>query len=144
MLRIVAACLCGGAFTAAVVFLGPAPAQADAPGDPPPFLKIMEDNFSGKKNVHRALKKAVDSDPTDWADVDKFMKQYGEAAAHVGKHAKSKPEKGDDKSWSKLTAQFASEAKELQAAVGKKDKETAKNILGKLNETCEACHENHR
>ncbi|HJZ89430.1 MAG TPA: cytochrome c [Gemmataceae bacterium] len=144
MLRFVAASVCGVVFTAAALFLNSPPAQADAPGDPPPFLKIMEDNFSGKKNIHRALKRAVDADPTDWAEVDKLMKQYGDAAGFIGKHAKSKPEKGDEKSWGKLTAQFAAEAKELQTAVAKKDKEAAKNTLAKLNETCEACHENHR
>jgi cytochrome c556 len=104
----------------------------------------MEDNFSGKKNVHKALKKAVDSDATDWVEVDKLMKQYSIAGGFVGMHAKTKPEKGDEKSWSKLTTQFAAQTKELQGAIGKKDKESAKVTIEKLHETCEACHENHR
>ena len=59
-------------------------------------------------------------------------------------HAKTKPEKGDDKSWAKLTEQFAAHAKELDDAVAKKDKEKVKGAIEKLHETCEACHENHR
>jgi hypothetical protein len=129
---------------AGVFVVGPSLIAADEPKDPPPFLKVMEDNFSGKKNVHRAIKKALDADTTDWTDVSNLMKQYSTAAAHVGAHAKTKPEKGDDKSWAKLTADFNATAKELDGAVAKKDKEKAKAVIEKLHETCEACHENHR
>lgn len=129
------------AVLAGVWFVGPAVLAAD---NPPPFLKVMEDNFSGKKNVHKALKKAVDADTTDWPEVDKLMKQYAIAGGYVGMHAKTKPEKGDEKSWSKLTTQFASLTKELEGAVSKKDKEKALGTIEKLHETCEACHENHR
>src|SRR5829696_7675418 len=125
---------------AGVFLVGPSLLAAD----PPPFLKVMEDNFSGKKNVHKALKRQVDTDSTDWGEVAKLMKQYGTAAGFVGQHAKTKPEKGDDKSWAKLTTQFAGQAKELEAAITAKDKEKAKATLEKLNETCEACHEAHR
>jgi hypothetical protein len=129
---------------AGVFLVGPSLIAADEPKDAPPFLKVMEDNFSGKKNVHRAIKKALDADNTDWADVANLMKQYSTAAGHVGAHAKTKPEKGDDKSWTKLTAEFCAAAKELDGAVAKKDKEKAKAVIEKLHETCEACHENHR
>jgi hypothetical protein len=129
------------ALQAGVFLVGPALLRAD---DPPPFLKVMEDNFSGKKNVHKAIKKAIDADSTDWGEVDKLMKKYAAAARNVGAHAKDKPEKGDDKSWAKLTVQFAGQAKELEAAVAAKDKEKAKATLEKLNDTCETCHEAHR
>jgi len=129
---------------AGVWFVGPSFLAADEPKDPPPFLKVMEDNFSGKKNVHRALKKAVDTDPIDWGEVGNLTKQYTTAAQFVGAHSKTKPEKGDDKSWAKLTEQFATLAKELDGAVAKKDKEQIKGAIEKLHDTCEACHENHR
>ena len=143
MLR--SAALVGFLATLAGVWLvGPSLLAADEPKDPPPFLKVMEDNFSGKKNVHRALKKAVDADAIDWGEVGNLCKQYATAANHVGAHAKTKPEKGDDKSWAKLTEQFCAQAKELEAAVAKKDKEQIKGAIEKLHDTCEACHENHR
>jgi hypothetical protein len=129
---------------AGVFVFGPSLLAADEPKDPPPFLKVMEDNFSGKKNVHRLIKRALDSDSTDWADVSTHMKQYATAAQHIIQHAKTKPEKGDDKSWAKLTAEFGVHAKNLEDAVTKKDKEKAKGAIEKLHETCEACHENHR
>jgi predicted TIM-barrel fold metal-dependent hydrolase len=128
------------AVQAGVFLVGPSLFAAD----PPPFLKVMEDNFSGKKNVHKAVKRQIDADATDWGELARLMKQYATAAGYVGAHAKTKPEKGDDKSWAKLTAQFAGQAKELEAAVTAKDKEKAKATLEKLNETCEACHEAHR
>jgi cytochrome c556 len=128
---------------AGVWMVGPSVLAADAK-DPPPVLKLMEDNFAGKKNVHKALKKAVDTDPINWGDVGALVKQYSTAAEAVGAHAKIKPEKGDDKSWAKLTQQFAAQAKELDAAVAKKDKEGIKATMEKLHESCEACHEAHR
>src|SRR5262245_10469847 len=140
MLRSVALVAFLGA-QAGVFLVGPAVLR---PEDPPPFLKLMEDNFSGKKNVHKAVKRQIDGESPDWGEVDKLMKQYAAAARFVGAHAKTKPEKGDDKSWAKMTAQFAAQAKELEGAIAKKDKETAKATLEKLNETCEACHEAHR
>jgi hypothetical protein len=143
MLR--SAALIGFLATLAGVWLvGPSLLAADEPKDPPPFLKVMEDNFSGKKNVHRALKKAVDADAIDWGEVGNLCKQYATAANHVGAHAKTKPEKGDDKSWAKLTEQFCAQAKELETAVAKKDKDQIKGAIEKLHDTCEACHENHR
>src|SRR5262245_11902443 len=143
MLR--SAALVGFLATLAGVWLvGPSLLAADEPKDPPPFLKVMEDNFSGKKNVHRALKKAVDADTIDWGEVGNLCKQYTTAANQVGAHAKTKPEKGDEKSWAKLTEQFCTLSKELDAAVAKKDKEQIKGTMEKLHDTCEACHENHR
>jgi hypothetical protein len=132
------------AVQAGVWLVGPSLLAADEPKDPPPFLKVMEDNFSGKKNVHRALKKAVDADTIDWGEVGNLCKQYTTAAGQVGAHSKTKPEKGDDKSWAKLTEQFQTLSKELDAAVAKKDKEQIKGTMEKLHDTCEACHENHR
>jgi hypothetical protein len=129
---------------AGIWFIGPSLLAADEPKDPPPFLKVMEDNFSGKKNVHRALKKAVDADTIDWGEVGNLCKQYTTAAGQVGAHAKTKPEKGDEKSWAKLTEQFQTLSKELETAVNKKDKEQIKGTMEKLHDTCEACHENHR
>lgn len=128
------------ALQAGVFFVGPS-VLAD---ESSPFLKVMEDNFSGKKNVHKALKRQIDADSTDWGEVAKLIKQYAAAAQNVGTHSKDKPEKGDDKSWAKLTTQFAAQAKELETAVTAKDKEKAKATLEKLNETCETCHEAHR
>jgi hypothetical protein len=142
MLRTIA--LVGFLGAQAGVFLFGPTLFAQAPKEPPPFLKVMEDNFSGKKNVHRLIKRALDADNTDWADISTHMKQYATAAQHIIHHAKTKPEKGDEKSWAKLTVQFGTHAKELEDAVAKKDKEKAKGALEKLHETCEACHESHR
>ena len=46
---------------AGVFLVGPSLIAADEPKDTPPCLKVMEDNFSGKKNVHRAIKKKLRS-----------------------------------------------------------------------------------
>jgi hypothetical protein len=128
---------------AGVFLLGPSLVAAEGK-DPPPFLKVMEDNFSGKKNVHRNLKRALDAASPNWDDAATLTKQYGTAARHVGQHAKTKPEKGAQDSWAKLCKQFDDQTKDLEAAVGKKDKEKALAAVEKLHETCEACHENHR
>ncbi len=104
----------------------------------------MEDNFSGKKNIHRAVKKSLEADNADWAGITTLTKQYSTAALQVTQHAKTKPEKGESKSWEKLSMQLGAHAKELDAAVTKKDKDKSLAAIEKLHETCEACHENHR
>jgi len=133
--------LCGFlVLQAGLVVFGPSVFAAE----PPPFLKIMEDNFSGKKNIHKAVKKGLEADTLNWVDVTTLTKQYSTAALQVTQHAKTKPEKGDSKSWAKLSMQMGAQAKDLDAAVTKKDKDKALAAIEKLHETCEACHENHR
>lgn len=102
---------------------------------------LMKTIAGGKGGAHKVLKKLLaDKDPA-WDKVSVETKRYEEAAVKL---LATKAEKGDAKSWEKLTKEFAAAAKELNAAAGKKDKKAADVAYAKLTESCEVCHEAHR
>lgn len=102
---------------------------------------LMKIVGGGKGGAHKVLKKLLATPTTDWAAVSTETKRYEDAAVKL---LATKAEKGDAKSWEKLTKEFAAAAKELNAAAGKKDKKAADAAYGKLTESCEVCHEAHR
>jgi cytochrome c556 len=141
MIRFSMFCLCA-TLVASTAFVGQS-SHADGKGDLPSIEDVMK-SFSGKGNVHKLLRKAVDAEKIDWEDAAKLMKKYSDTAVLIGKYGKVKPEKGAQAGWTKLCDEFAKQSKELEAAVGKKDKDASKTMLSKLNDTCEKCHEDHR
>jgi len=135
MLRLAAA-LIGGCLVA-FVLAGSGPASAD---DKTPSNEDIMKKLHGKNGSHKLINKALEGDP-DWATIAKHAKIYAEMTAYLDKN---KPEKGDEASWKKLATAYAKEAKELSDAAAKKDKEAVKEVFGRLKESCETCHDNHR
>jgi cytochrome c556 len=70
-----------------------------------------------------------------------MSKEYAELANCLGKN---KCPKGSADSWAKLCKSYAEDAKELDTAAGKKDKAAALVAWGKLNKSCQGCHDEHR
>ena len=135
MLRLAAA-LFGGCLVA-IVLSGSTPATAD---DKTPTNEEIMKKLHGKNGSHKLINKALDGDP-DWATITKHAKIYADLSALL---QKNKPEKGDAGSWQKLSQAYAKEAKALSDAAAKKDTEQVKEVFGKLKESCDTCHENHR
>ena len=135
MLRLAAA-LIGGCLVA-FVLAGSAPVSAD---DKSPTTEEIMKKLHGKNGSHKLINKALDGDP-DWATITKHAKIYADLAALLDKN---KPEKGDEASWKKLSQAYAKDAKALSDAAAKKDANQVKEVFGRLKESCETCHENHR
>jgi len=135
MLRLVAA-LVGGSIVA-LVLTGTTPVSAD---DKTLSNEDIMKKLHGKMGSHKQINKALDGAP-DWDTITKHAKIYAELTAQL---PKNKPEKGDDKSWKMLSEAYAKDAKALNEAAAKKDADTVKTVFGKLKESCDACHENHR
>ncbi len=106
----------------------------------PDIEEIMK-KLNKPKGLHKAVGKALDADSVDWATVAPMTKEYAKLAGHLGKN---KPEKGGAASWAKLCKAYADDAAALAAAAGKKDKASAKTAWGKLNKSCQECHDEHR
>jgi len=102
---------------------------------------LMKSITGAKASPHKVLKKLLAAPEADWAAIAPEAKKYEEGAAKLGA---MKHEKGDQKSWDKLCKEFAADAKELNAAAGKKDKKATDAAYAKLTESCEVCHEAHR
>lgn len=135
MLRLVAF-LFGGSLVA-VILATSAPASAD---DKNPTTEEIMKKLNGKNGSHKLIGKALDAGP-DWDTITKHAKIYADLAALL---EKNKPEKGDAASWKKLSEAYAKDAKTLSDAAAKKDTEKVKETFGKLKESCDTCHENHR
>jgi cytochrome c556 len=135
MLRLVVA-LIGGSIVA-LVLTGTAPVSAD---DKSLSTEDIMKKLHGKMGSHKLINKALDGTP-DWDTIAKHAKIYSELSAQL---PKNKPEKGDDKSWKMLAEAYAKDAKALNDAAAKKDVDGVKTVFGRLKESCDACHENHR
>ncbi len=103
--------------------------------------KIMETLHKGKKSPLSTLKKALKSQSPDWATIQKESKSYSTLAADL---PKNDPPKGDPASFKKLAKAFATNAKSLNDAAEKEDLTAAKAALGKINGSCNTCHDAHR
>ena len=136
MLRLAAA-LIGGCLVA-FVLAGSGPASAD---DKTPSNEDIMKKLHGKNGSHKQIDKALKEGSPDWDTITKHAKIYADLSALL---EKNKPEKGDEASWKKLSEAYAKEAKALSDAAAKKDTEQVKEVFGKLKESCDACHENHR
>jgi len=136
MLRLTAALL-GGSLVA-LVLVGSAPVTAD---DKNPTTEDIMKKLHGKTGSHKLINKALEGGDPDWDTIGKHAKIYADLSALL---EKNKPEKGDEASWKKLAQAYAKDAKALSDAAAKKDKNTVKEVFGRLKESCETCHENHR
>ena len=135
MLRLAVALL--GGCLVAVVLAGSPSVNAD---DKQPTNEEIMKKLHGKNGSHKLINKALDAGP-DWDTITKHAKIYADLAALL---EKNKPEKGDAGSWKKLSEAYAKDAKALSDAAAKKDTNQVKEVFGKLKESCDACHENHR
>ena len=136
MLRLAAA-LIGGCLVA-FAWTGSAPVSAD---DGTPTTEEIMKKLHGKNGSHKQIDKALKEGTPDWDTIAKHARIYADLSALL---QKNKPEKGDAGSWQKLSQAYAKEAKALSDAAAKKDAEQVKEVLGKLKESCDTCHENHR
>ena len=108
---------------------------------PATIEKIMDTLHKGKKSTLTALKTALKSQSPDWATVQKESKTYSKFAADL---PKNDPPKGDPASFKKLAKAFAANAKSLNDAAEKENLAATKAALGKLNGSCNTCHDAHR
>jgi hypothetical protein len=113
-----------------------------ADGKVPEVSEIMQKlNKGGKNSFHNNVGKDLKANPVDWPAVQKKTKEYEEYASAM---PKNDPPKGDKKSWEKLAKEFATNAKDLNTAAGKMDKDAALAAQGKNGMMCMSCHRAHR
>ena len=107
----------------------------------PTIKEIMTKAHKGGDALLGTLGKDLKADSPDWDKVQKETKELVELGTSLGKND---PPKGDKESWMKLTAAYLDTAKDLDAAAGKKDKDTAAADQKKLTGSCMNCHKAHK
>jgi hypothetical protein len=116
-----------------------APVWAD---DPVPEIgDIMKKLNNKKAGIHGKLKDLVKEKDPKWEDIAKKSKEYKTLIDALGKN---KPPQGDQASWDKLTKAYAESGAKFVTAAEKKDKEAAFKALTTIDQSCAACHKEHR
>jgi hypothetical protein len=130
--------LAGGVLLAVVVVLTPAGAQDNKA---PTIKQVMKKLNSGPNSMTATIGKELQDDPPIWDDIKKETQEYVKMADALGKND---PPKGEKDSWSKLSKDYAENAKALDEATQKKDKKAALAAHKKITTSCMACHTEHR
>ncbi|MCE9530431.1 MAG: cytochrome c [Planctomycetes bacterium] len=131
----------GGVLLGVVLFSGSASVGADKDKKDVPSVEDIMKVINKPKGLHKAVGKALAEDTVKWDAVAKMSKEYNELASVLGKNPCPK---GNAGSWDKLCKSYAADAKALDEAAGKKDKAAAVTAMGKLNKSCQGCHDEHR
>ena len=87
------------------------------------------------------LKKALAADSPDWKDIQKTTKNFATLAQDL---PKNDPPKGDKEDYKKLADAYCANAKALNEAAKKEDKEKAEAAFKKVSTSCMACHKAHK
>ena len=107
----------------------------------PEIRAIMVKLNKGPSSLGTVIGEALKAEKPAWETIQPQTKEYAQFAADMGKH---EPAKGSKESWSKLTAEFAGLANELDKAAQAKDKAAATAAQDDLASSCMACHRQHR
>ncbi len=106
-----------------------------------PMREAMEKIGRGPTALTPTIGKALEAASPDWASIQGQTKEYARLAATLGE---SKPPRGDEQSWTRLSAAFLASAQALDKAAVAKDKAAALEAHGKLAGSCKECHGQHR
>lgn len=107
----------------------------------PTIEQIMEKAHKTKTGLRDQIAAEMKKDAPDWADVQKKTKEFVTLIDALGKN---EPPMGDKANWKKLTTAYAKHVRELDAAAGKKDRQSVSGMNTKLGTVCKSCHDVHR
>lgn len=112
-----------------------------AQGEKMTVKEIMGKVNKGPTALFPTVRKGLNADAPDWADVQKQAKEIADLAAAL---AKKEPPRGEKSTWAKFTKDYAADTKALADAALKKDRNATIAAHAKLTKACAACHNAHR
>jgi hypothetical protein len=129
-----------GLLTALVLCL--ASAAVDGQGTKAADIKEIMGTLNKPTGLYYNIGGELRSDTPNWAEIAPQAKEVAMLAAALGK---KKPPMGDEKSWAKLTMDYAANAAALEKAIAAKDQAKAKAAFDKMGgDTCKTCHKAHK
>lgn len=129
------------ALLAVVAVLGTVlPSSAEQDKDPS-IKEIMTKAHKGGDAILAKIGKGLAGKEPAWDDLAKMSKELQSLGTSLGK---AKPPKGEQESWDKLTKEYNANAKDLVAAVEKKEQKDAQAAQKKLSGSCMGCHSVHK
>lgn len=115
--------------------------NARAEEETPSIKKIMKSLNQGDKSALSVLKKELKGNKPNWETVQKRSEEFVTLTEALGKN---KPKKGKMDSWQDQCKDYQEDAKELNDAAQKKDKDATSAALTKLSNSCGGCHGAHK
>ena len=110
--------------------------------DATPSIKdVMVKLHKGATSPLAKLKKQAKADSVPWKEVQSETKDFVILGAAL---AKNEPPKGEMSSWKKLADSYFEDAKALDDAAKKEEKEALEKAVSKVGSSCQACHKAHR
>lgn len=128
------------ALLAVVAVLGTV-TSSSAEQDDPSIKEIMTKAHKGGDAILGKIGKGLGAKEPAWDDLAKLSKELQTLGTALGK---AKPAKGEQASWDKLTKEYNANAKDLVAAVEKKEQKDAQAAQKKLSGSCMGCHSAHK
>jgi hypothetical protein len=132
----------------------PGPGKSDEPALPPKgnaargavsaslsIRDIMVKLSRGPQALGSRIGKELMNDPPAWESLQTQTAEYSALASSMAAHD---PPKGSKDSWTRLTAAFAESAVALERSVESKDRDAALVAHKALENSCMACHQQHR
>lgn len=117
-------------------------AAALAQGEKTPSVKEIMTKANKPNGLYFNLSKELKDDEPMWDEIQKETKELAKLATALGKN---EPTLGPKDSWSKLTKDYADNAKALDEAAQKKDLRAVQTAHAKLGGgACMSCHKVHR
>ena len=106
-----------------------------------PIKKIMTKAHKGGDSLIGKLGKELKADEPEWAKIQKQTKELVRLGTALGK---ATPPAGEKESWEKLTTAYVVNARAMEAAANKMDREGTAARLKTLTGMCARCHKAHK
>jgi cytochrome c556 len=135
------AMLRSGWVAVALLVLGVAAGLSAGGNENPTIEEIMAKAHKTKTGLRDQIAAELKKDAPDWTDVQKKSREF---AALIDALGKNEPPMGEKANWKKLTTTYAKHVRELDAAAGKKDRQSVLSMNTKLGTICKSCHDAHR
>jgi cytochrome c556 len=107
----------------------------------PRIQEIMQKLHKGAGAHLAKLKKDLAAESPDWSDIQAKAKDFETFGAAL---PKNDPPKGEKDDWKKLAESYYENAKKLNAAAKKEDKDGVQTAFSKISNSCAACHKAHK
>lgn len=107
----------------------------------PTIKEVMQKLHKGAGAHLAKLKKDLAAESPDWSDIKEKAKDFETLGAAL---PKSEPPRGDKDDWKKVANSYYENAKRLNAAAKKEDKECVQAAFSKISNSCAACHKAHK
>src|SRR5205085_145370 len=104
---------------------------------PPTIAEVMRKLNSGTTSLTPTLALDLKDAEPDWAGIQESTAEYVKLTATL---PTGTPSKGDKASWKRLAQAYFVNAKALDAAAKRKDRRGAAAVLGRIQNSCKACH----